>query len=116
MGSAPSGPKHPVPRTVFICVRDRHGKGASCAGRGARVLLENMRTILKSENICPDELAVRPCGCLGLCKQGPVMLAAAGEAALAKPRKPRKHEPAVHSRVEPGEVREILREALLGPF
>lgn len=106
-----------APRTVFVCVRNRHGKGASCAGRGSRALLHEMRALLKAEDIGPEELAVRPCGCLGLCKQGPVMLAAAGEAALAKkPHKPGKHAPEAHTRVEPEEVREILREALLGPF
>ena len=107
-----------IPRTLFVCVRDRHGKGASCAGRGARALLTDMRAALEAENIGPDELALRPCGCLGLCKQGPVMLFAAGEAALEKkPKKPgkKKRSPSVHTRVEPGELREILRDALLGP-
>ena len=113
MGSAPA-----TPRTVFVCVRDRHGKGASCAGRGSRALVAGMRAILKAEHIGPDELAVRPCGCLGLCKQGPVVRAAKGEAALAKkPRKPgKKHGSEAAVRVEPEEVRELLREALLGPF
>ncbi len=106
------------PRTLFVCVRNRHGKGVSCAGRGSRALIHQMRGLLEAESIGPEELAVRPCGCLGLCKQGPVMLAAAGEAALhKKPHKPgKKHGPEVHTRVEPEEVREILREALLGPI
>lgn len=74
--------------------------------------------MLQAENISPEELAIRPCGCLGLCKQGPVMLAAAGEEALAKkPRKPgKKPAPGVHTRVESGELREILRDALIRPL
>ena len=111
-----SAPNLSEPRAVFVCVRNRHGKGASCAGRGSRDLVEQMRALLVGENIGPEELAVRPCGCLGLCKQGPVMLAVAGEAALCKhPRKPGKREAGVHTRVKPGGLREILRDALLGP-
>lgn len=108
-------PEQPTPRTLFVCVRDRGGKGASCAGRGSRALVREMRGLLAAEDIGPEELAVRPCGCLGLCKQGPVTLAAAGEMALTKkPRKPgKKSKPEVHTRVEPKESREILREALL---
>ncbi len=106
-----------TPRTLFVCVRNRHGKGASCAGRGALDLVRDARAMLAVEGIGPDELAVRPTGCLGLCKQGPVLLAAAGEVALAKkPRKPRKGSPGVHTLVAPEELREVVREALLGPF
>ncbi len=106
-----------VPRTVFVCVRERGGKGASCAGRGSRVLLTEARSALEAEGIGPDELAIRACGCLGLCKQGTVMLLAAGEAALTKkPRKPgKKSASEVYTRVEPDELREILREALIKP-
>ena len=103
-----------VPRAVFVCVRDRHGKGASCAGSGARALLTGMRGMLAAEGIGPDELAVKPCGCLGLCKQGPVLLAATGRAAQAKkPGKPGKKGKGLWKRVQPAEAREILREALL---
>ena len=103
-----------APRTLFVCVRDRRAKGASCAGSGARALLNDMRAALLAENIGPDELAVKPSGCLGLCKQGPVMVAAAGTDARAK--KPRKNQKNVWTKVAPGETREVLREALLGPF
>ena len=102
------------PRTVFVCVRDRHGKGASCAGSGARALLNDMRAALLAEEIGPEELSVKPCGCLGLCKQGPVMVAAAGADARAK--KPRKKQKNVWTKVAPEEIREVLREAMLGPF
>ncbi len=99
------------PRTLFVCVRNRHGKGASCAGSGALVLLKGMRAMLAEEEIGPDELAVRPSGCLGLCKQGPVMVAAG--ARVSKPSKPRKKQKkGVWRKVEPGEMREVLREAL----
>ena len=101
--------------TVFICVRDRHGKGESCAGSGARALLSGMQAMLKAEGIGKDELALRPCGCLGLCKQGPVLVAATGKAAEGKkpPKvKKLKGDHALHRRVSAKETRGILREAL----
>ena len=105
-----------TPRTLFVCVRDRGGKGASCAGSGSRALLTEMRTILASEQIGDDELALRACGCLGLCKQGPVLVAATGEKALEKkpPKvKGKKKSAAVFTQVADAEVREVLRSALL---
>ncbi len=101
------------PRALYVCVRDRHGKGASCAGSGARALLGAMQGILTAEAIGKDELLLRPVGCLGLCKRGPVLLAAAGEAAQErKPRKPGKNAPGVYTRVTQDEAREVLREVL----
>ena len=103
------------PRALFVCVRDRHGKGASCAGSGARALLSGMQNLLAAESIGKEELLLLPVGCLGLCKQGPVLVAAAGEAAAQKkPGKPGKHAPGVYTRVVEGEMREVLREALCG--
>ncbi len=101
-------------RSLYVCVRDRNGKGASCAGAGAREQLAQMREMLGAEAIGSDELNVRPCGCLGLCKRGPVMILASGTAAQAKqPRKPgKKGAHGVYTRVEGAELREILREAL----
>lgn len=101
-------------RSLFVCVRDRNGKGASCAGAGAREQLAQMRQMLAAEAIGRDELNVRPCGCLGLCKRGPVMVLAGGPAAQVKqPPKPRKKSArGVYTGVEASELREILREAL----
>ena len=53
---------------------------------------------------------MKPCGCVGLCKQGPVMVAA--DARVKKPPKPGKKQKDVWRRVEPEEMREVLREAL----
>ena len=81
-------------RTLYVCVRDRNGKGASCAGSGARALLTDMQGILSAEQIGAEELRLRPVGCLGLCKKGPVLVAAIGPAAAEKkPPKPRKKGP-----------------------
>ncbi len=103
------------PRTLFVCVRDKNGKGSSCAGSGARAVLSEMQAILAAEAIGKDELLLRPVGCLGLCKRGPVLLAAAGKAAQEKkPHKPGKKAPGVYTRVRPGEARELLREVLCG--
>ncbi len=100
-------------KTVFVCVRERGKDGASCAGRGARQLLTDMRTMLDAEGISPEELAIRPCGCLGLCKKGPVLLAASGEAAQEKkPAKPKKKARGVYTKVRRGDTRGVLREVL----
>ncbi len=78
-------------------------------------MLKDMREALAEENIGPDELVIKPCGCLGLCKQGPVMVAA--DAGVMKPPKTgKKQRSGVWRKVEPEETREVLREALLGPF
>ncbi len=103
------------PPTLFVCVRDRNGKGASCAGSGARALLSEMQRILDAEAIGKEEVLLRPVGCLGLCKHGPVLLAAVGKAAEArKPKKPGKKAPGVYTRMHPGEAREVLRATLCG--
>ena len=100
--------------TLFVCVRQRNGEGASCAGRGSRALIEKMRAMLAAEAIPAVELTVRPCGCLGLCKQGPAAAVATGEARLAKkPPKARKGRRGVYTRVEGEDVRDMLRETLL---
>ena len=107
------------PRALFVCVRERDGKGASCAGSGARALLADMRSILADEGIGADELSLRPCGCLGLCKQGPVLVAAMGEAAREKKlpklkkRLKKKISARVYTRVAQAEVRGVLRDAIL---
>jgi hypothetical protein len=108
-----------TPRTLFVCVRDRHGKGRSCAGSGSRLLVADAKAILLRENIGPEELLIRPVGCLGLCKHGPVCIAAVGAAALgreppkAKKRKHRDSAALVTIEVAPQELRSVLREALL---
>ncbi len=72
-----------------------------------------MQAMLEQEAIAPEELTVRPCGCLGLCSRGPVMLGAAGKAAGAKkPPKAKKKRGNVYTRVEEGETRMILRSLL----
>ena len=103
------------PRTLYVCVRDRNGKGPSCAGSGARALLSEMQGILAAEAVGKDELLLRPVGCLGLCKRGPVLLAAMGKTPQArKPKKPGKKSPGVYTKVRPDEAREVLREVLCG--
>jgi (2Fe-2S) ferredoxin len=101
-------------QALFVCVRDRGSKGESCAGSGARHLLKEMQAMLDREGIAPRELILRPCGCLGLCSQGPVMVSVPGEAAARK--KPPKWKKAkrgdVYLRVEEREIRAILRSRL----
>ncbi len=100
----------PAERTLFVCVRDRHGKGASCAGSGSRALLKEMRAMLQREGIAEEELLPRACGCLGLCKQGPVMVAGVGR----KPPKVKKKGKGVFTRVAADEARDVLRAVLVG--
>jgi predicted metal-binding protein len=109
-----------VPRTLFVCVRNRHGKGRSCAGSGSRALVADAQAILRGEHIGLDELSIRPVGCLGLCERGPICIATAGSAACErKPPKIRKKNlradksALVSIEVEPQELRSVLREALL---
>ena len=109
-----------VPRTLFVCVRDRHGKGQSCAGSGSRALVADAQFILRCEDIGQDELSVRPVGCLGLCERGPVCVAVAGKAALDRkpPRVKKRNQRGNKSvlvtiEVEPRDLRPMLREALL---
>lgn len=97
-------------RTLFVCVRDRHGKGASCAGSGSLALLKKMRAMLECEGIAEKELLPRACGCLGLCKQGPVMVAGVGR----KPPKVKKKGKGVFTRVDTDEARDVLRKVLQG--
>ena len=100
-------------KTLYVCVRDRAGKSTSCAGSGARALLSAMQGILKAEEIGPEELRVLPVGCLGLCKRGPVLLAASGpEAGRKKPKKPGKKAPGVYTQIELKEARTVLRDVL----
>lgn len=107
------------PRTLFVCVRDRHGKGQSCAGSGSRLLLTQAKELLHEEQIPPEELAVRPVGCLDLCERGPICIAVAGDAALErKPPKGKKRTAQsmlVSINVEASDLRATLREALLQP-
>jgi hypothetical protein len=116
----PEMSKGPMPRVLFVCVRDRHGKDGSCAGSGSRALVADARTLLERESIGTDELSIRPVGCLGLCERGPVCVAAAGKTALDhKPPKVKKgsrrgDKPVLVSlEVGPQDLRLILREALL---
>ena len=75
-----------------------------------------MQTILRVEDIGKDELLLRPVGCLGLCKRGPVLVALSGKAALRKkPGKPAKKAAGVYLKVAREEVRSLLREVLLSP-
>jgi predicted metal-binding protein len=110
-----------TPRTLFVCVRDRNGKGRSCAGSGSRLLVEDAKAILLRENIGPEELRIRPVGCLGLCERGPVCVAVAGAGALerkpSKLKKKRRRDAGalISIEVAPPELRGVLREALLRP-
>jgi hypothetical protein len=102
-----------------VCVRERDGKGASCAGRGARAMVDAMRGMLAAEGL-EQELRVQPCGCLGLCKQGPVVLTATGEAAIGnkpeKPKKSRKRKVQGLSVRVKAQSRQAVRDVLRGAF
>ncbi len=106
-----------TPPTVYVCVRDRNGKGKSCAGSGSRQLIQIMRDALERENIGAAELTIRPSGCIGPCKQGPVAVVAGPEwQGGKKAPKPGKDtdQRGVHTRLEAKDVRGLLRAALRG--
>ena len=70
--------------------------------------------MLDREGIAAEELVLRPCGCLGLCSRGPVMVGVTGEAAARKkpPKVKKGKRRDVYTRVEAGEIQEILRSRL----
>jgi NADH:ubiquinone oxidoreductase subunit E len=109
-------------RRIFVCVKDRGADGTSCAASGSRALITSMREALDRESIPSEELDVRPCGCLGLCSQGPVFAAVVGEgAAERKPaklprKKKRRANAGAYVKVERDELRGILRETLAKPL
>ena len=76
-------------------------------------MLDEMRAMLTAEGLTEQDLRLRPCGCLGLCKQGPVAVAASGSAAQSrKPPKAKKKRAGVFVRIRKRKIREVLRDAL----
>lgn len=61
---------------VFVCVKQRDDKKASCACRGSRELLGELRAAaLKADWSGEGQLEIRPSGCLKKCKKGPAVAA-----------------------------------------
>ena len=105
-------------RRIFVCVKKRGDREASCARSGSLELISAMRTMLAQENIPASELDIRPCGCIDLCDDGPVLVSVSGSAAQEKkPPKLKKGkrgklDARVSIKVKERELREILRDAL----
>ena len=72
--------------------------------------------MLAAEHIGAEELNIRPVGCLGLCKLGPVCAAAPaqGDGAKRAPKlKKRKSETGLFTRVGEEDLRPMLRQVLV---
>lgn len=60
---------------LFVCQNDRPPEGRpSCAARGATRVLAALQRAVGSDPASWGQVAVTPCGCLGPCFDGPVMV------------------------------------------
>jgi hypothetical protein len=67
---------------VFVCVMQNRHDGASCAEQGSLDLVDALCQEIAQIGNAAASIDVRPCGCLGICEQGPALLAVGGKAAL----------------------------------
>jgi (2Fe-2S) ferredoxin len=97
--------------TLFVCVNARNSGKPSCAERGARVLLDQLRA--EAEANASEDLVVRASGCLKKCKKGPavILVRTRGESPKKAPKKAWKRSDARFKRVQPEDVAELLRAA-----
>jgi (2Fe-2S) ferredoxin len=62
-------------RHFFVCQNDRpQGGKPSCASRGSREVLAALEEELMRRQDLWGEVAVTPCGCLGPCFDGPMVV------------------------------------------
>jgi hypothetical protein len=73
--------------TLFVCLKLRGSDEASCARRGGREILEQLRSEIDQSG--DARIAVRPSGCLKKCEKGPAIAAFLhkNEQGLSKPPK-----------------------------
>jgi (2Fe-2S) ferredoxin len=62
-------------RKLYVCINDRFGTSASCAGGGSRKLIEQLRYALYERGL---EWSVEENRCMGHCPYGPNLKAAPG--------------------------------------
>jgi (2Fe-2S) ferredoxin len=59
---------------VFVCVNDRHGEARSCADGGSLELKTQLKRLVAERGI-RSRIRVSHCGCMGLCADGPNVVA-----------------------------------------
>jgi (2Fe-2S) ferredoxin len=68
---------------LFICMKTRHDRRASCGCTGAAEILKALRLELMRRGQRAAHIDVRPCGCLEMCEDAPVILGFTGAVAEA---------------------------------
>jgi len=69
------------PIRIFVCVDTKTDGLRCCAANHSSFLLQRLRRVIAAYGRQAVHLDVRPCNCVGLCDEGPVMLAFGGKAA-----------------------------------
>ncbi len=83
---------------VFICTQQKPAGVPGCAANGSEQVLETLRAELKAAGL-DEDVQVTTCGSLGRCERGPNL--------VVYP------EGAWYSKVQPGDVRELVHEHFL---
>jgi (2Fe-2S) ferredoxin/SAM-dependent methyltransferase len=58
---------------LFVCTQEKPEWIPQCSSAGGKELLQNLRAAVVRAGRAED-IAVTPCGCLGLCRQGPIVI------------------------------------------
>jgi (2Fe-2S) ferredoxin len=104
-------PLSPEPARIFVCVKLRSGDKSSCAGQGSLELVKSLRAGIAAQGEVASHIDVRPCGCLDLCKKGPVVAVVTGKRALKKrPPKKLKKSSLLWKRAAADEAGRMIRE------
>ena len=64
----------PFRHHIFVCTQEKPEGVTSCPGNGSWRVLQALERELGSQGL-DNEVQVTPCGCLGLCDDGPIMIA-----------------------------------------
>ena len=67
----------PFRHHIFVCTQEKPEGVTSCPGNGSLRLLQALERELSSQGL-DNEVQVTTCGCLGLCDDGPIMIAYPG--------------------------------------
>lgn len=64
-----------IVRHLFVCQNERPvGGKPSCAARGSTAVLESLQRAVGADPELWGKVAVTPCGCLGPCFEGPMVV------------------------------------------
>ena len=63
----------PYQHRIFICTNNREGEKSSCTRRSSEKTISFLKKEIEEKGLQFD-VKVVPCGCLGLCEQGPNLI------------------------------------------